>query len=628
LLLPLTVTLVLLAVIFSAPVAGAPMADPLPVVSATETIDYSRMLDSVTWQSHETYVSPGSVRARKGGVLRSVSSAFPPTMRIAGKNSNTMFHSLLRGLMYETLLGLDPITLEMTPGLARRWAVAEDKQTFFFEIDSRARWSDGKSVIASDVVVTWDLMVDPGIDYPFSTDFWGKFERPVALASNVVMIRSKQLNWRAFMSAAASLYILPAHYLEGMSGKEFLGTYQNTMMPGSGPYAYESSRTNEEIILKRRPDWWQAAFPRQIGLYNFDVLHYIFIQDDNLIKERFKKGDLDWHHVLVAREWHQEFTPAAMPQVAKGWVQRVKVFTHEPMGVSGLAFNLRLPPFNDKRVRQAIAHLFNREKLMNKLFYNEYEFTDSMYPNSPYEHPDTPKMRFNPDRAVELLEEAGWLQANRDYDGWLMKDGKRFQVNLNCTSPSTERVLTVVQEDFRDVGIDLRIKHVTWATEIKEVGERNFTLSYRTYGGLLFPNPESSLHSKFADQPNSGNIFGFKQARVDEICASYPFMFDVQERIQAVREIDKITCDEHLYAFGWHAPHVRLLFWNKFGMPRPVLGKTGSESDIAVYWWYDEEKDRLLKEARTNDAVLPLGPQEIRWWDEYEKSGRTMDPKE
>ena len=91
---------------------------------------------------------------------------------------------------------------------------------------------------------------------------------------------------------------------------------------------------------------------------------------------------IDWMQVNVAREWHQEFVPAKMSAIANGWMQRRKVYTHRPVGVSGIAFNIRKPPFDDIRVRKAFSHLYNREKMMDKLFFNEYEFLDSHYPNS------------------------------------------------------------------------------------------------------------------------------------------------------------------------------------------------------------------------------------------------------
>lgn len=585
------------------------------------TDEYARMTPEelekeIQWQTNTDYQGPGSREAIKGGTLKYVSSSYPPTLRPFGKNANSTFNSMLKSLCYETLLDLDPITFDYVPALAKRWAIGADKQTFFFEIDENAKWSDGRPVVADDVVETWNKYTDPDIDDPFNNDFWKKYEKPVASGERIVIFRSRELNWRSFMSAAVSFYVYPGHILKELSGKDYLDEFHTRLIPGSGPYAYESSKTNEEIMLVRRNDWWQNKLVRTTGIYNFDRLNFVFISDENLVKERFKKGDLDFLMVNVAREWHQEFTPAMMTQIANGWIQKRKVYTHQPVGVSGIAFNLRKPPFNDKRVRKAFAHLYNREKMMNKLFFNEYEYTDSFYPNSPYENPDNPKIRFDPDKAVELLEEAGWLQKNRDYNGWLVKDGNRFELSMNYVSPTSERILTILQEELEDIGIKLHIKQVTWATDIKEVGERNFLISSRAYSGILFPNPESSFHSKFSDLSNNNNIWGFKNPRVDEICASYPLMFDPKERIKAVREIDGIVCGEYLYALGWHAGNTRILYWNKFGMPESILSKWGDESSIVSLWWHDPGKEETLNEAMREKQALPLGPEIVKWWDE------------
>ncbi|NCB38934.1 MAG: ABC transporter substrate-binding protein [Erysipelotrichia bacterium] len=583
---------------------------------AVSDAEMKAILAALKWETNDTYKGFGSRDAKKGGTLTCVETSFPPTLRTVGKNANSTFTSMMTGICYESMLDLDPITYNYAPSLATRWAVADDKVTFYFELDERARWSDGKPVIASDIVKSWELYTDPGIEDPFSIDYWNKYEKPVAVSDRIVMVKSKQLNWRAFMSIGF-MTVLPGHIIDKIDGKKYLEEYQFKLMPGSGPYTYESSKVNEEIILTRRKDWWQKDVERSTGYYNFDKLHFIFIQDENLVKEKFKKGEVDWMYVNVAREWHQEFIPAMMPQLANGWIQKRKVYTHRPIGTSGVAFNIRKPPFDDIRVRKAFAYLYNREKMMDKLFFNEYEYLDTFYPNSPYENPANPKIRFDPDKAVELLEEAGWLQKNRDAEGWLVKDGKRFELSLNYVQKTSERIYTIFQEDLRDVGIKLNLKQVTWATDIKEVGERNFEMSSRAYGGILFPNPESSMHSKFADLNNNNNIWGFKNKRVDEICDQYPMMFDPQERIKAVREIDGIACNEHLYALGWFAAHTRLLFWNKFGMPDYILAKTSDQNSIVSLWWYDEARDKALKEARAKNAKLEIGPEIVRWWDEH-----------
>jgi microcin C transport system substrate-binding protein len=601
------------------PVPGVETSEvDIPEAELSSNVDRTtrELLKGLKWETNTEYKGMGSKDAKKGGTLRYVESSFPPTLRTCGKNANSTFLSMLVGLSYEAMLDLDPVTLRYTPNLAKRWAIADDKVTFFFEIDERARWSDGKPVVANDVVATWELYTDPGIEDPFSNDYYKKYEKPVAVTDRIVMIKSKLMNWRAFMSAGF-MTVLPGHIIGKLDGKQYLEEYQFKMMPGSGPYTYLSSRVNEEIILVRRKDWWQQDLERTRGLYNFDRINFIFIQDENLVKEKFKKGELDWIYVNVAREWHQEFTATMMPQIAKGWIQKRKIYTHRPIGVSGIAFNMRKPPFDDIRVRKAIAHLYNREKMMDKLFFNEYGYLDSFYPNSPYENPNNPKIRYNPDKAVELLEDAGWLQRNRDADGWLTKDGKRFELNLNYVQKSSERIMTIFQEDLKDVGIKLNLKQVTWATDIKEVGERNFEMSSRAYSGMLFPNPESSMHSKFADLPNNNNIWGLKNERIDELCEQYPLMFDLQKRIEAIREIDGIVCSLHLYALGWFSAHTRLLYWNKFGMPDFYLSKTGDHRTLVSLWWFDDEKAETLRKARENNEELPVGEEIVKWWDEH-----------
>lgn len=586
--------------------------DFLPGVDA----ELKAMLNQLKWETNTDYVGMGSPEAKKGGTLQYVQSSFPPTLRTCGKNANSAFTSMLEGLAYENLLAMNPITYGYIPNLAKKWALGDDRVSFFYEIDERARWSDGNPVVANDVVQSWKLYTNPGIDDPFYNSFYMTYEEPVAISDRVVMVRSKNLNWRAFMSVSF-MTILPGHILEKLSGEDYLNEYQFEFLPGSGPYEFRDAKVNEEINLIRRRDWWQADLDRNTGMYNFDRLKFIFIQDENLLKERFKAGAIDWVYVNVAREWHQEFTPAMMPQIARGWVQRRKVFTHSPNGVSGVAFNIRRPPFDEIKIREAFAHLYNREKMMDKLFFNEYEYTDSFYPNSPYESPDNPKVRYNPDKAVELLEEVGWLQKNRNSEGWLVKDGHRLELTLNYVAKSSERILTIFQEDLRDVGIKLNLKQVTWATDIKEVGERNFQMSSRAYTGILFPNPESSFHSRYADLKNNNNIWGLKNERIDEILEQYPFMFDPRERIEAVREIDSIVSNLHLYAFGWYGPSVRLLYWNKFGMPDYILSRTGDQRSLVSLWWYDEEKHEALRQARANRTNLEVGEEEVRWWDEH-----------
>ena len=102
---------------------------------------------------------------------------------------------------------------------------------------------------------------------------------------------------------------------------------------------------------------------------------------------------------------------------------------------------MRKPPFDDIRLRKAIAHLFNRTKIIEKLYYDMPAILDSYYANSVYENPNNPKIRYDYDIAQQLLSEAGWTEKNAD--GYLVKDGKIFEIDLPFGHPALERFLTI-----------------------------------------------------------------------------------------------------------------------------------------------------------------------------------------
>ena len=105
-------------------------------------------------------------------------------------------------------------------------------------------------------------------------------------------------------------------------------------------------------------------------------------------------------------------------------------------------------------------------------------------------------------------------------------------------------------------------------------------------------------------------------------------MFDPQERIKAVREIDAIAFKEFLYAFGWYSGHTRLLYWNKFGMPPYVLSKLGDHRSTVSLWWYEPDLERKLKECMEKGVPQEVGPAEVRWWNEFETSGGKLNPND
>jgi microcin C transport system substrate-binding protein len=415
------------------------------------------------------------------------------------------------------------------------------------------------------------------------------------------------------------MQIYPAREIR-IPGEMFLSDYNWKYQVSSGPYILASEKDlvkGESITLTRRDDWWGANDPGNKGLYNFRKIKFLVIRDAELIWQKFKVGDLDWYPVGKAQRWVDEVPKE--PPVVKGWVQARRIFNQAPNGFGGFAFNTRKPPFDDKRVRLAFAHLFNRKRLIEKLFYNQYQEIHSTYPGSDWGAGDEiPNVEFDPDRAEQLLAEAGYK--TRDQDGYLVgPDGKRFELTLEFYPQDWERVWLVVKEDIEAGGIKFNLKVVDAATLIKKVTDREFTIHFQSWGAILFPNPETSWRSTLADLPANNNVTGFKNPRVDELCDQYDTIYDRKRQKELIREIDKLVCAEHHYAFAWYGGYLRVLYWNRFGHPDAYWSRISDDSSEAImaYWWWDAEKDAKLAKAMKEGVPLagePTAPVDVKPW--------------
>src|SRR5262245_19936919 len=245
--------------------------------------------------------------------------------------------------------------------------------------------------------------------------------------------------------------------------------------------------------------------------------------------------------------------------------------------------------------------------------FNEYLPMNSMYPGSLYENKNNEKVKYDPQKAVQLLQEAGWK--DRDTAGRLVKNGRPLNIEIIYADQAGERYLTIFQEDLRKVGITLNLRFITFETMLKLLDERTFDMVSSAYTGESFPQPDASLLSRLADEKNTNNITGFKNKRADEIMEEYNKEFDLQKRIKLLEELDGIFTNEHHWVLEWTAPYQRLLYWNKFGQPKGYLTAIGDYRDIPGLWWIDPDKAQKLQAALRDPSMqLGEGQSDDRYW--------------
>jgi microcin C transport system substrate-binding protein len=573
------------------------------------------------WETNTNFDLIGDPRAVKGGTLRDHMISFPGTLRMAGPEWNTEDNYVINSLVYEVLLNLHPTTLEYMPALATHWKIDPDKLTYRFRIDPNARFSDGTPVTSEDVIASWKFHTDKGLQDLYFYAQLTKLEMPVAESKYIVRIKAKELGWENFLTAANGLRAFPAHVLKNIDGAAYLRDYNFKLIPGTGPYILNESdiEKGRSITLRRRKDYWAEKHRANIGQYNIDEFKRVVVRDENLAIEMLKKGELDYYYVVGNPQvWVERFNTEA---VQRGLLAKRAVFNNYPASLAYIAFNMRRKPFDDLRVRKAFALLFNREQIIQKLFYNLNRPITSYYPATIYENPANPKNTYDPQEALKLLAEAGWK--DRDSQGRLTKNGQPLQVELLYARQVFEPWLTVYQEDLRKVGITVNLRLVTFETAFKLEMQRQFEYAVGAWGvGSPFPSPRSNYHSETADIQNTNNITGLKDKRVDELIERYDISFDTNERAELLKKLDGILASQYIYTLRWYDPAQRVVFWNKFGMPEGSFSRVGDYNGtllpgIPQLWWVDPEKSQKVAQAmRDNSIRLEVPPVDDRYWQE------------
>jgi microcin C transport system substrate-binding protein len=574
------------------------------------------------WDTNTTFAPIGDPRAVKGGVLRQAIGDFPATLRLGGPEWNTTLNYMIGNAVYETLLNVHPVTMEYIPAVATHWQMSPDRKSFRFRINPNARWSDGQPVVAEDVVASWRLYTDKGLNDPAMAAIFTRLEEPVADSKYLLSVRATNVDWKDFLSFATFLPIFPAHALKSMDGAIYVRDFNFKYLPSSGPYIIGESDVvkGQSITLRRRTDYWAQNDRRNVGLNNFDELRLIVVRDGNLSFELFKRGDLDTVGARGARMWAEELN---FDTVQRGLIQKLEVTNNSPRGYNGFAINTRRPPFDDVRVRQALTLLFNREILIEKLAMNQNVPMTSYFSGTIYENPDNPRNQYDPERAMALLAEAGWK--GRDARGRLVKDGRPLTFEMLYDSNGAETYLTIYQEELRMVGITMNLRLTTPSTRFQLMGDRRFDMVDTGWGGVVFPEPENAFHSRLADVPHTENVTGFKDPGIDELCRRYAESTSQAERIAIVKEIDAVLTSLHHYIFKWYSPFQRIAFWNRFGYPPGRITRIGLfRSDLTLgpgierLWWVDPAKAGAVTRALADPAMkLPTDPVVNRYWEEF-----------
>jgi len=537
--------------------------------------------------------------AKPGGTFSTWGGSFPKSLNMFLDYNS--FSKTVTELLYEPLISLHATENRAIGVLAESWEVSADQMTFTFKIRKEAVWSDGTPITSKDFQFFYDVMLNPKNLTSLFRVSLKRFERPVAVDEKTLMVKVKSQHWNNFYDAG-SLFALPGHIWKDNDFNKI-----NFEFPVvSGPYELGEVKKGRSISLNRRYNWWGRSNRYNNGKYNFDKIIYRSMTDRNKALEAFKKGTFDAYRIYTSSIWMKK---TDFDQVEKGWVVKQAIYNKEPKGYQGLAINLRNSKFQDIRVRRALEYLLNREAMNEKFMYNQYFLLNSFYPDL---YPDninparevTP---YNPDKARQLLADAGWKV--NDF-GKLEKEGQPFEITF-LSAAEDFRHLNLYIEDLKSVGIQAKIEKINRSTLTKRIDNHEFEMFWTAWGASRLRDPEAAWHGSTADQKASQNYPGVKDQEVDRLIELQKTEYDMDKRIEILKQIDARLAEIIPYIFLWQADNSRMLYWNKFQTPEYVFSKFGQEESIITYWWEDPKLKENLEQSIKANQEMPKKPFKI-----------------
>ncbi len=563
---------------------------------------------------HFDYVNPD---APKGGTLRQQS--------VGGFDSFNPFipkgNAVGVGLIYDSLTYHSPDEPFTEYGLlAERIDKAPDNSYVRFILNPKARFHDGTPVTAEDVIFTFNILLEKGD--PMYRHYYADVAQVVAEDKLRVRFDFKHQDNRELPLILGQIQVLPKHW---WATRDFSkGDLEPPL--GSGPYRIGKVAPGSAVTFERVKDWWAKDLPVSRGLYNFDRIQVDFYRDSQVALEAFKAGQFDVNLEYSAKDWNTGYDS---PALRAGKFVQLAIPNHNPAGMQGYVFNLRRPIFQDRRLREAIAQLFDFEWANKQLFYGAYKRTHSYFENSemaatglPSEAelklleplrdklpPEVFSQEFKPPvsdgsgiireqsrRAYQLLTEAGY---RIDNDKMIGPDGKQLAFEFLNFQPNLERVVLPFKRNLAELGIDLQIRRVDVSQYINRLRSRDFDMTSAIWPQSSSPGNEQRefWHSSSADNPGSRNLMGLRDPAIDQLVEGLIRSGSREELITHARALDRALLWGHYVVPNYYVDTWRVAYWKRFGRP-PVTPLY----DYGLMTWWEETPLNPPKNAPAPEA--------------------------
>jgi len=447
---------------------------------------------------------------------------------------------------------------QFVPLLAESWSISKDHKSYRIKLRKNVKYHDftdpvtGKAwhdvtVTAQDFQFFCKVVKNEKVNCAALRGYYQDMDSVEIVNDHEFIVHWKKPYYGS-LSATLGMMPLPRHlYCAGpgpFDPAKFNDDHaRNRIIVGCGPYRFVRWDKDRRVLFEA----FDGYYGKALGIApSLKTVCYELIKHPNTRFQALLSGDLD----LLSLTPDQWMNRTGGVPFQDGTFRKLDWLSGS---FSYIGYNLDNPLFADKRVRQSLAMLVDREAILQKVYRGLGRVAVGTFdPNSRFEDPDIKPWPFDPECAKKQLGEAGWHDS--DGDGILDKDGRKFEFTMLAIAshPIQEKMLSMIQETFAAAGIRMMIRTVEWSVYVQKLDQRDFEVCSLGWTTSFDPDPYQLWHSSQCNASGGSNFIGFRNAEADKIIEELRGCFDTARRLELCHRFSRLLHEEQPYTFLFH----------------------------------------------------------------------------
>jgi peptide/nickel transport system substrate-binding protein len=437
--------------------------------------------------------------------------------------------------IFESLVTVNPDTLEPVGLLAESWDVNEDASVYTIHLRDGVTWSDGEPLIADDVRFTYEMYMNEAVGSPRVSDFTAKIDSMEVVDDQTITFNLTG-TYVDFPVDTLIYGIVAEHVWADVDPAAWAQDPGSTGLDpsrvvGTGPFLFSEWVTEDHATAVRNDDYWNGA-------PYLDEFIYKVVPDQAAGVAQLQTGEIDYFEgvpesSLADFEGSSDVTIVDYPTTN---------FTFYGLNLDETKTTL----FQDVEVRQALLYALDREAMIESIRFGYGEVAVGTMPTLSWAYnPDGIEQTYpyDPDKAKQLLDDAGWVEGS---DGIREKDGQKlsFTMYTNAGNQVRESYLTVLQEYWAEIGVEMTPQLEPFPSLVERITETfDFEAFLIGFQWDVAPD-QSTMFSCAATGGNGFNATNYCNEEVDALLEEANSETDRARRIELYTEFQNIVVDE------------------------------------------------------------------------------------